>query len=1179
MARLFMPTRRLLVVAVLAAMIGLVAPASRAAALDTAVFSNPVPAAGATVLAKPIQIKVDVDDVAMITGATVTLNGVPALFVARDHYVGHSEYDEESESDYWAVDDWSVARVTGSFSANNVALGVNTVVTRVTSSAGVSTYTRTFSYGNMTTISTVSPSPSSVLPASPASVTVGVITGSTGFSTYSLKIDGTTVPMTYTAGTKTFRAVLGSALSPGLRTCVFTARDLQGTNVSRTWSFTVSPPMSNGDQCTVCHTTYPAAHAVSGCEACHDHGYDYPYGDHGEETPTAAGCTGGGIDGASDSCHKFDHGGADFQGSGPFACATCHREANSAVPQHTSAEVDAAHASIGNPNGCESCHIESLIDEHSQYPESATVKYQCDLCHGANAPQQVKDAVAAGNTSCSACHTTVTHGDHASTVADTALGLTGSVCGDCHATDLVDEHFKLSSSTFTNGCYSCHPTPRSTFVDWGRACTQGGCHTVGTSNEMHSGAASAHGVPAPGCTKDGCHDGGTDVSLIHATQGCLTCHEDDSPLTDCTGCHDMDSPHGDIAPQHLATMTYSSVTISGVSFGDHTCSECHGESGLTTIHGSADEDCMKCHPTPKSTLTPTWGKSCAQADCHTGSTATMHTSIDADHQPNTNDANCVKAGCHASSSVAKIHENAEGVVDGFERAGCQVCHAAGTPTGGDCVSCHPDRVDAHGYVVYRHEGTPATETVTIDSVVYTAPGCAACHETELGPEHEKATSSSSADGCGACHPSPWNTLAPAWDKTTCVQGGCHTESSAAPMHASATSGHVTSATNDPCFASGCHAASNLAALHANATNTVAEPARFSCMICHSEGVPTIDDCTNVACHADKAESHYVAADHLASPVAETISILGNSYGSHACADCHDLYLGAVHSEPTASSSDDGCAACHPSAAASLAGGWTGTCVQADCHVVSTSNAKHAGIDPAHETLSANSTCFSAVCHASSNLAALHSLATTMVAGQTRTSCEICHADGSPTNKDCTAPACHGSFEPPHRDPATDAAHTTSTTGCDTCHSAVLPTEHELHPASGTKYDCTICHGSGARPDAQAAVTAGDTACTACHAAPEDIPAHADIANSCTSCHDTFPAEHPITGCEYCHTSGWDNPRGDHGEETPNPSCTGDDNPYNNESGVCHSYDHGRFTCFSCHNTSNPQLPQHWTPVQ
>ena len=163
--------------------------------------------------------------------------------------------------------------------------------------------------------------------------------------------------------------------------------------------------MSNGADCTACHTGYPASHPTADCAKCHDHAYAGARWTHGGAIPTAAGCSGdGGIE-QDDTCHDLDHredGIWGVWGSGPFACADCHSATYPAVAQHTAAETTAAHVSDTSCNG--TCHSMNLVTEHGKYPKTATIKYQCTLCHAPEARQQVKDAVAAGNTECGACH-------------------------------------------------------------------------------------------------------------------------------------------------------------------------------------------------------------------------------------------------------------------------------------------------------------------------------------------------------------------------------------------------------------------------------------------------------------------------------------------------------------------------------------------------------------------------------------------------------------------------------------------------------------------------------------------------------------------------------------------------------------------------------------------------------
>jgi len=689
-------------------------------AAGTAVFSAPMPAAGATVKTKPTSVWVTADDTAPILSATVTLNGVPVTSVTVEHS-GHTGFDEEQEAYYWVVDDYTKARVTGYFASSRVLTGVNTVVTTVISANGASTNTSTFVYGTGTpppAIALVAPAAGAVLPDSPAVVSATLSSSQSSFAA-TMVVDGTAVPTVYTLGTKTYAYSPGAGLIPGVHTVAFTARDIQGATVSTTWSFKVQPPMSTSWDCGSCHATTLQTHTVSGCADCHDRAYA-PAGRHGGEIPSAAGCVGDGGGQQDDACHRMDHT-SDSQwgiwGAGPFACADCHSVTHPAVPQHTDAEVDAAH--VSTTTGCSNCHDTSLIAEHAKYPSATTLKYQCDLCHGSSARQQVKDAITAGTTACGACHP---------------------------------------------------------------------------------------------------------------------------------------SAHDDLGPQHQATITGYDVTISGQDFGVHACSECHAEDNLLPVHVTTDADCAKCHPTPKSTLTPSWDKSCAQGGCHTGSTATMHSTIDTDHVVPEARADCLASGCHdanaitpfAGRSVALIHAEASTTTAGGEtRASCSVCHFTGATLTTDCATagCHADRLEAHGYDPAKH--------LTTGTCVLT------CHGPlqgldELKPVHDAITTPIT---CSGCHPTKVASITP-WDKTCTA---CHPVSD---LHPAAAQSHVGTdvAYRDASFLGNgctpdaghtemlsCHDIGSVVTLHSRMSCN-------GCAVCHGTGKTPAPECLD--CHSPGSATAY-----------------------------------------------------------------------------------------------------------------------------------------------------------------------------------------------------------------------------------------------------------------------------------------------------------------------------------
>jgi hypothetical protein len=198
--------------------------------------------------------------------------------------------------------------------------------------------------------------------------------------------------------------------------------------------------------------------------------------------------------------------------------------------------------------------------------------------------------------------------------------------------------------------------------------------------------------------------------------------------------------------------------------------------------------------------------------------------------------------------------------------------------------------------------------------------------------------------CGACHPTPYDTLTPSWDKTTCVQGGCHALASPQEQHGGADAAHVRLPANDKCSGSGCHDG-DLAFVH--------DGAPTECLVCHDGVVPTERDCE--VCHPDKVDGDgnvidhgYSLTTHAATVASDTISgqIIGSTwtlpplyqtqtYSGQQCVECHSMDLSTEHSKPSSNSAPQGCDACHgggnPPAESFPPPGWTGTCSEGNCH--------------------------------------------------------------------------------------------------------------------------------------------------------------------------------------------------------------------------------------------------------
>jgi len=332
---------------------------------------------------------------------------------------------------------------------------------------------------------------------------------------------------------------------------------------------------------------------------------------------------------------------------------------------------------------------------------------------------------------------------------------------------------------------------------------------------------------------------------------------------------------------------------------------------------------------------------------------------------------------------------------------CYECH------GGDYADADSNNVHNPGsYSVALHTGTPAATTITILGVDYPAQVCATCHELELGPEHAKTSSSSTADACGACHPDPRSTLTPEWDRDTCAQDGCHTASTPAPMHAEVDADHAAGANS--CTGAGCHSGSgSLAVIHASASTVVEGETRTSCEVCHADGVPATSDCGT--CHT--GDPHPDADHTVAGPCTPS--------------GCHVTDATVIHEN------GPDCAACH-------AEGKTPSLVCGECH-----------IGDQHPTANHvnNSLCYG--CHAEANLMTVHG-----------DDCATCHptpAEGMTYAGGCSQAGCHAALHP---DPWSNATyepghsevgwgHSDWGNDCWEC--------HEVNSWEGTSCTTPYCH--------------------------------------------------------------------------------------------------------------------------
>jgi len=317
----------------------------------------------------------------------------------------------------------------------------------------------------------------------------------------------------------------------------------------------VGVPAMRIGECTSCHMTYPAAHSLDSCSACHGTGGDPHYGTEVPSPTPAGGCLGGDY-----SCHTkgpqsvYLHGSAtDYWGStsylgdygesytgtpllfgaydAPFDCLDCHTSANPTVPRHEPLTLAAQHQSTTTGSCIDSgCHNASLVTEHAKYPTGSTAKYQCSLCHSTEASTEVKLAVANGNTNCDACH--AGGGDHGAFHV-TAVPAVACQASGCHpGATLLDVHSALT-------CDACHSSSNTTVTD-AIAAGDKRCAT--------------------------CHPGGGPHAASHAggvsRNDCLDCHTSNIAVehqNDCAKCHSSLDPK----------------VLAAISSGNVTCPSCH----------------------------------------------------------------------------------------------------------------------------------------------------------------------------------------------------------------------------------------------------------------------------------------------------------------------------------------------------------------------------------------------------------------------------------------------------------------------------------------------------------------------------------------------------------------------------------------------------------------------------
>jgi len=557
----------------------------------------------------------------------------------------------------------------------------------------------------------------------------------------------------------------------------------------------------------------------------------------------------------------------------PLTCDTCHLSLDPDVSGAIATgmtncdachvvhgPIDSTHQSsfVTDPQmNCAQCHSVSLPMEHngtfSATTPSGRVLVGCAVCHDyyeGERGQQVEDAIAAGDTACSGCHTIHGAGDHTATAS--------ADCVACHETgDAVALHARSS----LGGCDVCHANPARV-----------------PALPSTTDCANCHGGLSPA---DPNHYDAASHAANNGTEGALA----------CTQCHSLD-----MKAEHTGIVT---------------CAQCH-ELKVDGFTGAWDKSCTACHPTKHADINAAHagvapaGNTCTGSYCHPHDSTdlrTVHT-----------DVGCAIAGCHAAGSTPGVKECATchaGYADGHKSAGpiaepydsCTGtgCHTLSTDIHGlathpaECASCHG--LDAEMGCVC-HDKTQIHSYTT-----HAAKSCSTCHPSGTSMPHgiitPKLTTSSTRSQwravCDDCH-------SYVHDRGTCT--GCHSLSKLHSLDSRHTDGNsdcskchsIPSADlSDPCIT--CHpkGAAALPTPGSGVTPGVVVEPFSGCTNCHEVNA----EVHRVASHPKECvDCHGVAQAEACICHSETSVHAVSNHSSADCTKCHESGVPKPHAPIT-----------------------------------------------------------------------------------------------------------------------------------------------------------------------------------------------------------------------------------------------------------------------------------------
>ncbi|MDW7777292.1 MAG: cytochrome c3 family protein [Methanosarcinales archaeon] len=802
-------------------------------------------------------------------------------------------------------------------------------------------------------------------------------------------------------------------------------------------------------------------------------------------------------------------------GHGNASCANCHGHTNSNLTY------------IGNTIvSCMDCHENSskqvmLLENSIPASDTTTIVNDTSNPKVVNPPQ----VPGHGNVSCFVCH------DHAPSdfTNKTSYQLIGGNCSACHKDEnmtvplinnSLPSHQKTTWTNYPNDtpplvnppqvvghgrdnevdCFVCHGHTNSR-LSYPGTCTD--CHKNQTKfNELNT----TYGYQPPQLAG-------------HGNASCANCHGHDTPTltykgtydVDCRSCHINASTDpqnntwyllNNTIPQSDDTIVVNNSTSQWLvnppqvmGHGNVSCSYCHGHAPAEYNIDSATiigNDCYSCHMNASAAIIPL-----------------INNSIPDSYQTNwTNEPNNTPAMVRAPQVQAHGNDtNHDGVANSTD---CYTCHGhtnSQLTFINDCYTCHAGR--SHG-----SDTNPITGQLGLP--------CAACHSHET--MNKTYLGINSPDDCNLCHTNviEAQTINETWGLAPPqIFGHQDRHNASAYLNCNYCHEHVPSTIKrstaigwEETDCRNCHLESN------NKTPDWTPPtpinmvpddwghARMHCKDCHGHTPSGMDYVGIEQCRDCHTSYHSNITGY---------DVNDNSSWDDTCYVCHIDVLGTNMTELTrfdsAHNGDSNCTICHvnPNGTVDLIDGWKSQekYLCHDCHDGTNATTNFTEIE--NSTWYAPQVAYSA--------AQTHGNSSYLLG------CNECHGSHqrpvTSADYNCTT-QCHGS-QVNTAPLCTDACHSSGTPetveDCDYCHNNATPPE----PAT----QVVDMHSNGF----EANNTTSHHNCTWCHynlnnytpaiksVNGTDIPIYPNIHNiyvptTCTECHPTPIATHPILGSNY-----------------------------------------------------------------